>query len=200
MRAVFVATSLVVLVSTAAVAQEILQSMSTGSGRTVCGSCSAPAELTSKAQLASSGEPGQRIRISGVVYMPNGTTPAAGVTLFLYQTDASGHYNLADDPFQPRLRGWLRTDSAGNYEIETIKPGAYPRHTEPAHIHVQTFSPSIDEWFNDDFWFEDDSLLTRSQREAAEKTGKFSNIVKLSIAGGGVMGARRDVRIHLRAR
>ena len=82
-----------------------------------------PPALFAWARLASTNEPGQRLRITGVVYMPDGTTLAKGVTLFLYQTDASGHYNAADDPFQPRLRGWLRTDHGGRDEIETIKPG-----------------------------------------------------------------------------
>ena len=200
MRAVFFAMWLGVLSLTAAIAQERLQSMSTGSGRTLCGSCSVPAGLSSRALLASSNEPGQRLRITGVVYLPDGTTPAVGVTLFLYQTDASGHYNLADDPFQPRLRGWLRTDPDGRYEIETIKPGAYPRHTEPAHIHVQTFGPGIDEWFNDDFWFESDPLLTRQQREAAEMMGQFSNILKLQSVGRSAIEAKRDIRIHTRPR
>ncbi|MEX2088444.1 MAG: hypothetical protein WEB62_01690, partial [Bacteroidota bacterium] len=54
-------------------------------------------------------------------------TPAAGVLLYVYQTDATGAYNNDDGSWQrPRINGWFRTDKNGRYEIRTIKPGSYP--------------------------------------------------------------------------
>jgi protocatechuate 3,4-dioxygenase beta subunit len=78
------------------------------------------------------------------------------MVLFLYHTDASGFYNHPNSPLNPRLYGWVRTESTGHYEFESIRPAAYPSHTEPAHIHVHVFGPNRPEWFTDEFRFADD--------------------------------------------
>ena len=51
-----------------------------------------PAGITSKGTIASSEEVGRRLRVSGQVFAPDGTTPVADVIVYAYQTDASGHY------------------------------------------------------------------------------------------------------------
>src|SRR5690606_21521486 len=80
----------------------------------------------SRITIVPPGEPGTPLVFSGTVYRPDGTTPAPGVVLYVYQTDATGIYGPPGRP--PRLRGWLRaglpTAAAGSYEVRTTRPGS----------------------------------------------------------------------------
>src|SRR5262249_25559084 len=51
------------------------------------------AGATSVAVLAGPEEPGERLVVTGTVFAPDGVTPAPGVFLYVYNTDATGHYN-----------------------------------------------------------------------------------------------------------
>src|SRR5712691_4118516 len=63
------------------------------------------AQATSVATLAGPEEPGEKLVVTGTVFAPDGVTPAARVFLYVYHTDATGHYNReSGEP--PRLRGW----------------------------------------------------------------------------------------------
>ena len=57
-----------------------------------CGAAEAPAVLTAEARLAPAGEPGTPLVVTGVVYRPDGRTPAAGVLVYAYHTKAAGVY------------------------------------------------------------------------------------------------------------
>lgn len=72
--------------------------MPTRNGSMPCGSCDAPAEISSATTIASANEPGEPLAISGIIYQQDGKTPAQGMVLFLFHTDATGHYNQEDDP------------------------------------------------------------------------------------------------------
>jgi catechol 1,2-dioxygenase len=85
-----------------------------------------------RVSIAPPAEPGTRLIIRGRVLAPDCTTPLGGAVLDVWQADAGGSYH--DD----RLRGRIRTDAQGRYELHSIRPGAYrigDRH-RPAHIHV----------------------------------------------------------------
>ena len=93
--------------------------------------------LTYIARIAAATEPGERMVITGTVLKSDGRTPAPGVVLMLYHTNAQGIYpRRPGDPREGYLRGWLRTDGQGRYRIESIRPGGYPGRQDPAHIHV----------------------------------------------------------------
>lgn len=83
-----------------------------------------PAQLDSSTQITADTEPGERLIVSGQVFAPNSKTPAAGVTLYAYNTDAEGYYGVAHAEYPPRLYGWMKTDSAGRFELRTIRPGS----------------------------------------------------------------------------
>ncbi|HEU5400246.1 MAG TPA: hypothetical protein VFU86_02750, partial [Terriglobales bacterium] len=116
-------------------------------GLAICAKCEVPSSLTSSITLTQPGEPGEAMEITGTVYHPDGKTPASGVTMFVYHTDATGHYNLEDDPFAPRLRGWLQTGNDGRYRFRSIRPAPYPNHSQPAHIHVHIWSDTVPEHY-----------------------------------------------------
>ncbi|MGZ3377935.1 MAG: dioxygenase family protein, partial [Phenylobacterium sp.] len=112
------------------------QMPSGGTGVTPCGSANPPAFVPTFGRIAPTSEPGEPIEVTGVVYRSDRRTPANGITLFAYHTDARGDYNHPNSPFKPRLYAWVRTDNQGQYGFSTIKPGPYPAHDTPRHIHV----------------------------------------------------------------
>lgn len=173
-----------------------MPSMRTSSGgRAICAKCEAPANLTSSITLTAPGEPGQPMEISGTVYRADGKTPASGVTMFVYHTDATGHYDPQDDPFAPRLRGWLRTDRDGHYNFRSIRPAPYPNHSEPAHIHVHIWSDTMPEHFLPEYWFSDDALIKPEDRARFANMGTFSPIVTLTRGSDGVWHGVRNIRL-----
>jgi protocatechuate 3,4-dioxygenase beta subunit len=123
--------------------------------------------LSSTLTIAGPAEPGTRLTMSGVVRDARGQ-PIGGATLHVYQADATGRYTPARPMDEPhaRLNGRLRADTAGRFEIRTVRPGSYPmtvhvggrdRHI-PAHIHVDVNVPDRPER-RFQLVFADDSLL-----------------------------------------
>ncbi len=93
---------------------------------------------------------------------------------------------------QGYLRGWLRTNASGEYRVETVRPGAYPSGTEPAHIHLTVQPPAEAETYIDDVLFEGDPRLTGEYRARLRNRGG-SGIVQLTPLPGGGLAARRDI-------
>ncbi len=123
--------------------------------------------LSSTLELAGPEEPGTRLTVSGVVRDRRGQ-PIPGATLHVYQTDVTGRYTKARPMDEPhaRLNGRVAADTAGRFEIHTIRPGGYPmtvraggrdRHI-PAHIHLDVRAPGRPER-RLQLVFADDSLL-----------------------------------------
>ena len=85
-----------------------------------CDGCEAiykgmPKNLSRETTIADSKEPGAPLEISGTVYQADGKTPARDVILYIYQTDAKGHYSPAPGATglarrNGHLRGWMKTD------------------------------------------------------------------------------------------
>jgi protocatechuate 3,4-dioxygenase beta subunit len=98
----------------------------------------APRNAPSTGRLTPVAEPGPALSVSGIVVDPDGK-PAAGASLYAYQTDAEGYYGVkpASDNRNPRLKILLRTDAQGRWSFETIRPGSYPNSKIPAHIHFE---------------------------------------------------------------
>jgi protocatechuate 3,4-dioxygenase beta subunit len=154
-----------------------------------CASAGASAVLVEK------GEPGVPIRVRGTIYRPDGATPAAGVILYVYQTDVTGLYaRRSSDP--PRLHGWMRTDEKGRYEFTTIRPGPYPNRTEPAHIHTQIWGPGVETQSNVTLLFADDPLLRPSDRSESAALGRFAFIQAPVKASDGVFEVTLDMRLQ----
>jgi protocatechuate 3,4-dioxygenase beta subunit len=113
---------------------------------------------TAKAVVAGPQEPGTRISVSGQVLQPDGKTPAAGVTMYVYHTDNTGRY-APPGVRGARLQAWLKTDAQGRYEFTTIRPGMYPDGSEPAHIHYQFWGTVPHQW-NEDLVFDEKDQRT----------------------------------------
>lgn len=155
-----------------------------------CGTAEAPAELGPRLTIADEAEPGERLLIRGTVFEPDGATPAPGAVLYLYHTNADGIYATRGDESgngqrHGYLRGWLRTDGRGAYEIETIRPGNYPGRDAASHIHVTVQEPDgTPEYWLPSFKFADDPLL--------DEDPDAPNVLELERRNGTWVG-RRDI-------
>lgn len=95
---------------------------------------------------------GQLISVSGRVTDEDGR-PLAGAMIEIWQANAAGKYvhelDRHEAPIDPNFtgEGRLITDSEGQYQFRSIKPGAYPVMESdwwwrPPHIHFSIFGPS----------------------------------------------------------
>ncbi len=182
--------------------QQSVQSTSTGIIGGGCDGCEGmyegmPPQLSWQTMIASTSEPGEKLEISGIIYRLDGKTPAPGIILYLWQTDATGHYTPAPNTRgitrrHGHLRGWLKTNERGEYKFTTIKPAPYPNDVLPAHIHPSIKEPDKNEYYIEDFLFDDDPLLTRQERAKLENRGG-SGILRLSKRAGVLVGKRNIV-------
>ncbi len=108
-------------------------------------------------KLASDDEPGQKLMLRGSVLSDDCRTPLPGTLIEIWHADNEGRSDKkrpgdfleAAPPFH--LRGMLKTDAKGRYEIQPIVPGAYPippdipgleQHgglTRARHIHIKAY-------------------------------------------------------------
>lgn len=176
----------------------------TGGGRATRASASATGEGSPapeatgwSARITTDKEAGEALVVSGTIYAADGKTPLEGATIFVYHTDARGLYSDASgEPREvARLRGRMLTGKDGRYEFRTIKPASYPGGTNPAHIHASVKGPRLAERWITDYWFEDDPILPRAQRERYNGLGTFSPVLKLARGSDGVLSGVRDLKV-----
>ena len=170
---------------------------SAGKGSMPCSSCIAPANIFSRITISSQDEPGVPLLMSGTIYQPDGVTPAEDIVLFVYHTDSTGYYNKDDNPYNPKLSGWMKTGKDGRYEFRTIKPAHYPKRSTPAHIHAQIYSSQIPEYGIDDYWFDGDPFITpETKAKLLTGRGGSPSIIKLSRNNEGVLSGVRNIKLE----
>lgn len=158
-----------------------------------------PEKLSPRIKMVSDDEPGVPMIVSGIIYKWDGVTPAEGVTLYVYHTDARGLYSEQDGnggPPNARLKGWMKTGADGRYEFRTIKPASYPGSRNPAHIHSSVAAPGYTERWIEEFWFEGDPYITPEMRSRVRGAGSFSPIMAVRSERDGVLKATRDIQLE----
>jgi protocatechuate 3,4-dioxygenase beta subunit len=155
----------------------------------------APSDTPWSINLVTPGEPGEPLVVSGTVYRPDGKTPAAGIRLYVYQTDARGYYSEdhRGGNSDPRIRGWLTTDARGRYRIRTIKSGSYPGSRNPSHIHSKVVLPGGKEQLIEEFQFADDPYISEKDRKKATGKGDVSPVMKVTRGDNGVLQCTRNI-------
>jgi protocatechuate 3,4-dioxygenase beta subunit len=153
-------------------------------------------DLQSKIKLVADSEPGETMIISGTIYLPDGKTPAKDAILSVWQTDAKGYYIAGGGgagELHPRIHGRMKTGSDGKYEFRTIKPGQYPSHTSPAHVHGHISAPDFPEYAII-YYFEGDDLITDKNRtELNSHRGGTPSIITLTKDSNGILIGHRDI-------
>jgi protocatechuate 3,4-dioxygenase, beta subunit len=158
-----------------------------------------PNNLSWKTVIVSANEPGTPLIVRGRIFAADGKTPVEGITLSVYHTDARGLYSEEDgngkEP-KPRLKGLMKTDGEGRYEFHTIRPAPYPGRNNPAHIHAKVYGAGYTERWIEEYWFEDDPLVTAEMRAKFANLGTFSPIMNAKRGDDGVLTCVRDIKLE----
>ena len=163
-----------------------------------CGTFEVPKDVSWRTIIPPKGEPGDKLIISGTVYFPDGKTPAKDVIVYVHHTNNEGVYpkrgnEKGNGKYQGYLRGWMKTDSNGKYEFETIRPAPYHSHDgEPAHIHYNIEAPDYPEYWLTGLWFSDDPRVNK-YKDKIERNGGFSNITTLTKDENNVLRGTRNI-------
>jgi len=160
-----------------------------------------PEQLAWHSRIATPEEPGEALRLEGVVRDGRGR-PVEGVIVYAYHTDASGIYPREDRlrgteaDRHGRLRGWVRTDAEGSYRFDTIRPACYPgTNPPPQHVHMHLIEPGRCTYYLGDVYFDDDPMLSEAIRRRCEGDRGGSGLVMPIRDGDGVWIAQRDVEL-----
>jgi protocatechuate 3,4-dioxygenase, beta subunit len=163
------------------------------------------AQLNEVDTLPDFNDPGPKIEISGIIYHPDGKTPAPGVILYVYHTDQKGIYATKEkDPSFRRgswakrhgyIRGWIKTNDKGEYRFYTLVPASYPNSTNPKHIHPTIKEPGKTEYWIDEFLFDDDPLLPETERKRNKPVG--GNGVLKTVSKDSMLSATRNIILGL---
>lgn len=144
--------------------------------------------------LVGGGEPGRRLVLTGRVLAPDGATPIPGARLDVYQTDAGGLYSRpVSTPRRARIRGSVRTDERGGYEVRTILPGPYPGQRQAAHVHAHLSAPGVPDHWIPSFLFAGDPYLSPEDVEQNRSLGLRSAIVELREDPAGTLRGHREI-------
>lgn len=152
-----------------------------------------PAQLPARTRLAPAGEAGTPMVVSGLAIDPQGR-PRAGIIVYAYQTDSKGIYPKS--PLGVRhgaLRAWVKTDAAGRYTFETIRPASYPSTDIPQHIHLHVIEPGCSTYYIDDILFSDDPKLTA--QHTRRLTNRGGNGVVTPAKKDGTQHVIRDIHL-----
>lgn len=146
----------------------------------------APPDTTWKATIIDTNEPGERLVVAGKVFAPDRQNTVPGVFVYAYNTDQRGNYASDGNVYPPRLKGYMKTDADGRFELHTILPGHYPGMHIPVHVHFILWGGGYPVQWVDELQFEGDHYLTDAQRRQSESRGDFATIRPLTRDSDGV--------------
>lgn len=155
-----------------------------------------PLELVDVDTLPGFYEASQRMVVRGTIFGPDGTTPASGVVLYIHHTDSSGVYPTRGDEIgwgrrHGYYRGWVKTGDSGAYAFYTVRPGPYPDHSLPAHIHGTIMEPDGRYYWIDEWNFMGDPLLRSEDTDPRTSYGG-SGLVRVE-ENEGLLVVERDI-------
>ena len=121
------------------------------------------------------GSVGTVLRVKGKIYGCDCETPLADAVVDIWQADDSGAYDNTGFV----LRGRVKTDAEGRYEVRTIMPGLYLNGStyRPRHVHYKVSHPdgaalTTQLYFEGDPWIPTDAFVKASLvRPLSESVG-----------------------------
>jgi protocatechuate 3,4-dioxygenase beta subunit len=133
--------------------------------------------------------------VSGRVFAPNGIRTVPGVIVYAYNTDKDGYYSPDGKVGHPRLKGYMKTDAEGRFELHTIVPGRYPGMRIPAHVHFNLWGAGYPVQWTDELRFEGDSYLTDTMKRESDARGAFATIRPLKVDAASVRHCEINLRL-----
>lgn len=171
-----------------------------------CEGCEAALEYGSRTLNATDtlpdfNEDGPKLIVTGTIYQQDGKTPARDVILYIYHTDQKGEYSRKGNETgwgkrHGYIRGWVKTGTDGKYTFYTLRPASYPGGENPAHIHPLIKEPGLTPYYIDEYLFDDDPVLTASERNRQERRGG-NGVIKLTKDENGMAVMKRDIVLGL---
>ena len=155
-----------------------------------------PPDTTSTATIVPDDEPSESLVVSGRVFAPDGQHTVAGVVVYAYNTDKDGYYSPDGKVGHPRLKGYMKTDAEGRFELRTIRPGRYPDMHIPAHVHFNLWGAGYPAQWTEELRFEGDSYLTEAMKSESEAQGKFATIRTVTRDKDGVYHCEINLRLQ----
>lgn len=155
--------------------------------------------VPAKVVIVSDKEPGEPLIVSGTIYAPDGHSPLEGITLYVYQTDATGVYSTSGtggDNRNTRIHGVMRTGAGGRYEFRTIRPASYPSTRISAHIHAYVSGKDYPEYWIDEYLFANDPFVSDDVKQKFQGLGNFSPVLTLTKGSDGVLRGVRDIKVE----
>jgi protocatechuate 3,4-dioxygenase beta subunit len=156
-------------------------------------------KLSSVATLPDYNEPGPKMEIGGTIYKADGT-PAPNVVLYVYHTDQTGKYTTKGNEKgwgkrHGYIRGWIKTNTKGEYKFYTLRPTPYPGEKIQAHIHPVIKEPDCNEYWIDEFVFDDDPIVNAEYKNKMQLRGG-DGVMNLHEENGILIG-HRDIILGL---
>jgi protocatechuate 3,4-dioxygenase, beta subunit len=144
-------------------------------------------------------ENAQKLIVTGRVFQADGKTPAPNILIYYWHTDAKGLYSNKTKKGNQHgyLRGWVRSDSNGQYKIHTLRPAPYPNEKMPAHIHVLIKEPTlVNPYYVDDLVFDEDPFLIQHKKQYPLEERGGNGILRV-LLNGKVQVAEHDIILGL---
>ncbi len=167
-----------------------------------CGADEAPTNISWQDTIAGEEVEGERLVLEGTVFLSDSKTPAENIIVYAYHTNDKGLYEKKGNETgngrrHGYLRGWVKTNQAGQYRFYTIKPAPYPSRAEPAHVHLTLKGDDFEEYWIESTLFEGDSLITKQAPDSDPEKGRFSHIIPLEKNTAGAWLGKRDILLEV---
>ncbi|RSK38620.1 peptidase associated/transthyretin-like domain-containing protein [Mangrovimonas spongiae] len=113
------------------------------------------------------------LKLTGIVYQPDGITPAKDVIVFIRHANEDGKFDIRTKNEKRYVyhRGWVKTNAKGEYTFYTFIPGSYAHSKELRRIYRSVKVAGQLEYNLPDFIFNDDPFLTKHCRKHINKKG-----------------------------
>lgn len=138
-----------------------------------------------------------KLKIYGTIYKSDGVTPAKDVILYIEQADEYGDFDLRKENNVRYVhnRGWIKTDSDGQYTFYTFVPGNDRRYNLMQQLFPIIKEPSKPEYEIATFLFDKDPLLSKLCRKRLAKKGDPTRILKLTKVNG-LFETKKDIVLN----
>ena len=159
-------------------------------------------DLTDTATVPSYETMTHKLKLTGVVYENDGTTPATNVIVYIELANEAGEYELVNEAGAHHVnhRAWIKTGADGRYTFYAFVPGATeqpmtkPTRHRPQHIHVTVKEEGQPAYELASFLFESDPLLTKSCKKKLTKRGL--DIVLTTVTQDDILVAKKNITLE----